>query len=318
MATHKPVVSLNEDGQPTVNYNPRLVAITREVRHLRVLGYNIPSRVVELDEKAQKYYNEAKDLQQIVSFYRTIGDHMILSQQPMMLEAARLFTQLVTEKSSVSWDDPSAVDAYIKRLQEVVQRLSRENRMLRKQHFVVLEKVLSLMGADLTRYQQKWKNSLNDIRTLMAKLEEQGFSPEYMRPWRAHWDRQLYKALECQYRLGLITLNENLPEIRVDLTYRNGHLQFRPPAEEIRAKYFTHIKKFLNIPLMFRGVSDVTENLIFPIIVDRNANLFVSVYRSAENLFASLESLKDKFRVNGFLFIYLVSCNVFILGNFSF
>jgi dynein heavy chain 2 len=41
-----------------------------------------------------------------------------------------------------------------------------------------------------------------------------------MRPWKAHWDRQLYKALEHQYQMGLEALNENLPEIKVELTYR--------------------------------------------------------------------------------------------------
>ncbi len=41
-----------------------------------------------------------------------------------------------------------------------------------------------------------------------------------MKPWKAHWDRQLYKALEHQYMMGLEALNENLPEIRVELTYR--------------------------------------------------------------------------------------------------
>ena len=48
----------------------------------------------------------------------------------------------------------------------------------------------------------------------------QGFSAENMRPWKAHWDRQLYKALEHQFLLGLEALNENLPEIKVELTYR--------------------------------------------------------------------------------------------------
>lgn len=49
----------------------------------------------------------------------------------------------------------------------------------------------------------------------------QGFVSENMKPWRAHWDRQLYKALEFQYQMGLEALNENLPEIRVELTYRS-------------------------------------------------------------------------------------------------
>lgn len=51
-------------------------------------------------------------------------------------------------------------------------------------------------------------------------LSWQGFSSDHMRPWKAHWDRQLYKALEHQYQMGLEALNENLPEIKVELTYR--------------------------------------------------------------------------------------------------
>ena len=35
-----------------------------------------------------------------------------------------------------------------------------------------------------------------------------------------HWDRQLYKALEHQYQMGLEALNENLPEIKVELVFR--------------------------------------------------------------------------------------------------
>jgi len=47
----------------------------------------------------------------------------------------------------------------------------------------------------------------------------QGFDVENMKTWKAHWDRQLYKALEHQYQMGLEALNENLPEIKVELTY---------------------------------------------------------------------------------------------------
>ena len=48
----------------------------------------------------------------------------------------------------------------------------------------------------------------------------QGFAAANMKTWKSHWDRQLYKALEHQYQMGLEALNENLPEIKVELTYR--------------------------------------------------------------------------------------------------
>ncbi|GFR12638.1 cytoplasmic dynein 2 heavy chain 1 [Trichonephila clavata] len=294
--TGRPVISINKKGQPEVSYSPRLVTLTREVRQLRVLGYSIPNKILDMEEKAKKHYAQAKTLQQIVNFYKTIADHMILSQQPLMLEAARAFTRVVDEKNAVTWDDEVGLNAYIHRLQQSVERLSKENRMLRKQHFVVGEMVLKLMNTDLLRLQQSWKDILVEIRSVFLKLQEQGFSVEHMRPWRAHWDRQLYKALECQYELGLEVLSEHLPEMRIDLVYRNGCLQFRPPIEEVRSKYYNQMKKFISIPILFKGVNDIQENLIFPIILDRNAYSFLDLYRKTEGLFKKLEDAKNKFQ----------------------
>ena len=48
----------------------------------------------------------------------------------------------------------------------------------------------------------------------------QGYKSQDMKSWKMHWDRQLYKALEHQYQMGLEALNENLPEIKVELIYR--------------------------------------------------------------------------------------------------
>ena len=49
---------------------------------------------------------------------------------------------------------------------------------------------------------------------------KQGFKGDNMKTWKMHWDRQLYKALEHQYQMGLEALNENLPEIKVELVLR--------------------------------------------------------------------------------------------------
>ena len=83
-----------------------------------------------------------------------------------------------------------------------------------------LMQTTQLMGVDLLRQQQRWKSSLMEIRHLMASLVHEGFNHANMRSWKLHWDHQLYKALEHQYQLGLEALNENLPEIKVELVYR--------------------------------------------------------------------------------------------------
>ena len=73
----------------------------------------------------------------------------------------------------MTWDNPEQLEAYIRKLQQAADRLTTENRKLRKSHNVVSEKVQQLMGIDLLRQQQRWKDGLMDIRHLMANLVTQ-------------------------------------------------------------------------------------------------------------------------------------------------
>ncbi|XP_025088458.1 cytoplasmic dynein 2 heavy chain 1-like isoform X3 [Pomacea canaliculata] len=307
LETHGRLMELNhKDGKMKVNYSERLVTLLREVRQLGSLGFSIPSKIQTVAATAQKFYRHGVILKQVAHFYNTIDQQMIPSQQAMMLESALAFERLVKNPKSgvkskaddvqVTWDNPEQLEAYIRKLQAAADQLTTENRKLRKSHYIVSEKVQQLMAIDLLRQQQRWKDGLMDIRHLMASLVEQGFASDNMKPWRAHWDRQLYKALEHQYQMGLEALNENLPEIRVELTYRQQKLQFKPPFEEIKAKYFREMKKFISIPSHFRGVGEGVENPIFPAMIDRNAEGFVTCYRKGAVLFKRLAAVVDQFR----------------------
>jgi dynein heavy chain 2 len=74
-------------------------------------------------------------------------------------------------------------------------------------------------------------------------------------------------------------------------------LQLRPPIEEIRAKYYRELRKFLSIPQKFKGVNGDVENGIFAVMIDRNAGRFDNVYRKAEQLFAQLAGIDEQFKV---------------------
>ncbi|XP_028968661.1 cytoplasmic dynein 2 heavy chain 1 [Galendromus occidentalis] len=282
---------------PKVNYSPRLVSLIQEVRQLKVMGLNIPPAVDEIDTKARLYFRQAKDLQQIGNFYTTIADHMILSQRPMMLSSAQQFTKLMNSKEKIAtWNDPQAVDAYIKKLRDIAEKLSRLNRMLRRQHLENAEKVLILMNTDLLNEQQVWKDQLSEIRGIMNQLQARGFSPDHMKSWKTHWDRQLYKALDYQYAASLSKLSQHMAEIRVDLTFRNGEIAFRPPLEEVRAKYFSQIKKFLSIPHHFKGVSNTSEGAqIFASIIDKHADKISALYRDQHAVLEQVERSRDRF-----------------------
>ena len=62
---------------------------------------------------------------------------------------------------------------------------------------------------------------------------------------------------------------------------RHQQLQFRPSLEEVRAKYYRELKKFVCIPLHFRGVGEASSAAltIFPRMIRRNAHGFSVVYK---------------------------------------
>ena len=49
----------------TVNYNPGLIALIREVRQLSALGFAIPRKIQETAAEASKYMKQAKALEKV-------------------------------------------------------------------------------------------------------------------------------------------------------------------------------------------------------------------------------------------------------------
>lgn len=74
-------------------------------------------------------------------------------------------------------------------------------------------------------------------------------------------------------------------------------MQFRPPFEEVRARYFREMKRFISIPNQFKGVSAQEEELIFSVMIDRNASGFLTIFSKAEDLFSRLQAIQHKFKV---------------------
>ncbi|CAL4070442.1 unnamed protein product [Meganyctiphanes norvegica] len=281
LATDSPVLSFTAGRRMKVNYNPRLVGLIKEVSQLGLLGHKIHPKIINTSKLAHKFMKQAKYLEEIANFHNTIGDQMIPSQRPMMLEAALALAGLVQEQTTLTWRNTEQLDEYIGRLKQATHRLARENKKLAQCHLLVKERhnhlienrekltfwVLELMNTDLLRHQSRWKELLKEMRSIMHQLEEQGFADQ--KSWCSHWDRQLYKALEHQYQLGIEALNQNLPEIKVELTYRQQRLQFRPPMEEIRMKYYGQLKRFLDIPYKFKGFAQLNKNHIVPTVLCR-------------------------------------------------
>ncbi|TPX32194.1 hypothetical protein SmJEL517_g04664 [Synchytrium microbalum] len=289
-------------GKLFVNYPDRLALLLREVRHITALGTNVSSDILKTVESASRFYRFGTVLKQVAHFYNTIDQQMLRCQQSMMLQLALEFERLVkspkgkgAEGGIVTWDSPTEVEAYITRLQGVVDRLTRENRRLRRHHDSITDVVLGLFEVNLVRNQAGWKDAVSSIRDIIVTaLTGCNIQNADSLSWRVHWDHQLYKALEHQYRLGLSTMHEILPEIRVELVFRQSRLQFRPAIEEVRARYYRELKRFINLPQTFKGVDGAPA--IFPLIVERNSASLEGVYRKAEQLFQALLKLQDNYK----------------------
>ena len=295
-----------QDKKLTVNYSDRLVVLLKETNYMQSLGYSISPKILKTAATGKKFYKYAIVLQQVAHFYNTIEQQMLPCQQAMMLNTALEFERMIkkpkgdkgAEKGSnvqVTWDSSEELEAYIKRLQKVAEKLTNENRKLRQCHQNIIEKIARLMNINLLKHQQQWKEILMEIRHTMATLVDQGFTADGMRPWREHLDRQLYKALEHQWLMGLEALNENQSEIQADLVLRNGKIQFHPPFEQIKARYYREMKKFISIPTVFRGVGDRTEGFIFPSILDRHPEGLITCFQKASLIFDRLERVTQRF-----------------------
>ena len=84
-----------------------------------MVKFQTPPNSVQLDsainpQQAKKFASQAKSLEQIANFHNTIGDRMITSQRPMMLDAAVGLAKLVKDQTNMTWDNTQQVSGMSK------------------------------------------------------------------------------------------------------------------------------------------------------------------------------------------------------------
>jgi dynein cytoplasmic 2 heavy chain len=140
-----------------------------------------------------------------------------LSHNPWRAPQAVAFEGLIKASGSamVTWEQSRQVEGYIAKLQAAVGTLSAENRKLRRWHDDMTARVVRLMNTDLLRDESKFRDLLAESKSIISHADAAGYENTSL--WKLHWDRQLYKAFEAQWQLGLESLNEHLPDIKVEL-----------------------------------------------------------------------------------------------------
>ena len=291
-------MSFDGGGRLKVHFDERLVELVRDVRQFRALGCKIPREVDAEVAKAQRFYHSATVLRQVANVYNTMESSMIECQLPMLLDEAKAFEDVVAG-GELPWQDdksdPGRLERYIESVDGAMQALRDKNRRLRKVHETNAELVVKLMNTDLVRQLDRWKDILAEMRGNIDAVESEVGGTAT--GWRTHWNYQLAKALEFQYKLGLESCHENLSPMTVKLVFKDKRLCFDPPFEEIRRSYYGELKKFIMLPSKFTGVSKdpKDDREIFKGILDRNSKGLSVVFSQAEKLFRRLAEVADKY-----------------------
>uniref|UniRef100_A0A182JQU2 Cytoplasmic dynein 2 heavy chain 1 n=1 Tax=Anopheles christyi TaxID=43041 RepID=A0A182JQU2_9DIPT len=288
---NQPVVVFDKSDNQLmkVTFGPKLVTFIDEARHLQNLGLKHSPEILRNVSHSMRFVAHARRLQQVATFHNTIGGVMVPCIRPIMLKNAIEFSKLV-KSESVSWGEEESVERYIEALQEAVKRLLKDNNQLTGHHEQARKAILKLMDTDLIRQANVWKEEIRNLRETVASMERQGYGN--LHPFKLHWDHQLYKVLEYQYIVGLLDVHQKLPEIHLDLIFRQQRIQFRPTLEEIRSKYYAQVRRFVEKPVNFKGLSD-QAGALFKVMIDRNYQQFRVIYEKAEIVFRQLLEFRD-------------------------
>ncbi|XP_053205685.1 cytoplasmic dynein 2 heavy chain 1-like [Panonychus citri] len=315
---HRPCIVIDPTSQvPLVTFEPRLVSFARECRTLRCLGFQLSGDLIDKERDLIKYGSIARHLEEIVNFYCTIGDSILLCQQPILIDAARTFTSLLESRNkTMTWDcDINQLDGWLTELRELASKFSDENRRLHRYHRSLLKSIIKLFDFPLN----KWRPLMNEMTSTMITVDNL-YSNTLT--WKKHWDYQLYKILDYHFNKALISSltwlgfysnpyngnkisNDSSLCLRVDLTFTSGLIVYRPSLEEIQLQLYSRINLFLSTFTQFKGFlvsinPDLFESPkgmknIFSTIYLRSIENLLCLYRQVDNIMLELITISEQF-----------------------
>lgn len=290
----------SQQGALKITYSERLILLVKEARIFEQMGCTIPKLVQKTVTEGLKFYRFAVQLKQICNFYNHLSAELLPSQKLMVLQPALAFEALFNDKQSsmkkVHWAKIEGLEKFTRDVKEGAERLRSVNRRLRNGHLQVANEVVQLANISLLRQKDLWKQKMGQIqKAIDVTIQACGCQVQDAKPWKAHWDHQIFKIMEIQYVFGLESLNENLPEMKADLVLANKQLKLKPPVEELRTMYYKEIKNFVSLPLSpsVKGLDGAAH--VYRIMPDRNQQAIATVFQKADDLFLKVQQLQNSF-----------------------
>ncbi|KPA81036.1 putative dynein heavy chain [Leptomonas pyrrhocoris] len=246
----------------------------------------------------------AMQTQQCVANHNTAVSQILPCTRAMLTSAIeRSMSQVLyadTPRRTVTAANYQELEGVNLRFQNSIEALSSANRQVRRFHEEFGTQVMNLMKVDLTTHMEEWRTRVDDMRSRLDEFLATQHLSNYDE-WRRHWDCQIYKALEYQYRRGLESLHEEMSEFKVELVLKQGAVNFKPSFEAIREAYYVKLREFVSVPLRFRGLQPKRQDAssayeIYPLMPLTNNDRIVTVHTKAIELFAKLNRVRKAFR----------------------
>ncbi|KAG5501057.1 hypothetical protein GH5_04648 [Leishmania sp. Ghana 2012 LV757] len=242
--------------------------------------------------------------QQCVANHNSVISQILPCTRQMLVPAIEksmsqvLYTD--TAKRAVATRNHQELEGINLRFQNTIEALSNANRQIRRFHEEFGQRVIALMDIDLTSHMEQWRITVDDLRSRMEDFLARQQLRDHV-DWRRHWDGQIYKVLEYQYRRGLESLHEEMAEFKVELVLRQGVVHFKPSFEAIREAYYIKLREFVSVPLRFRGLQPKRQDAstpyeMYPLMPLTNSDRIVTVHTRAIELFSKLNRVRKAFR----------------------
>ena len=85
---------------------------------------------------------------------------------------------------------------------------------------------------------------------------------------------------------------------RIFSRFRKQNLLYKPPIEDIRREYYAKLRKFLSLPLHFKGfLEQPGAPSIFLKIVEKHTSRFSQVYAASCKVFRELDQFQEQFKI---------------------
>lgn len=312
---NKACIETDAMHQPRVTFDPQLIALSKENRILQCLGFNMPKEIISKQNELSKYCLIARELEEVVNFYLSIGDQIIVSQRPILIESAKKFTKILKSKNKICWTlNESELNLWLQEVKNYAKKFDSQNRSLCKNHQKVLKLTLNLYSIPFN----KWKPILNEISTIIYQIES-NYSNTLI--WKKHWNYQLYKILDYHFVKAINSANSWLgfylnpffndmqsmaqstsSSLRIDLCFTHNSSNYMPSLQEIKSQLYNRIDRFLNSITNFTGFNHENENnqekgknIFAKILLIRNQEIEL-LYKQAEIILQELIAIKDDFK----------------------